>query len=83
MKTLEPFSSIKRVWSTIREDRKGIKTRAHVFVSGRDEGVFFRLETKRKEDSHGVTECVRNLPDSHVEAVFDVKQKPLGACGIL
>ena len=48
-----------------------MKTRAHVFVTGRVQGVFFRLETKRYADRHDVKGWVRNLPDGRVEAVFE------------
>lgn len=48
-----------------------MKTRAHVFVTGRVQGVFFRSETKRNADRHDVKGWVRNLPDGRVEAVFE------------
>jgi len=47
------------------------KTRVHLFVSGRVQGVFFRQNTKRQALSHGVTGWVRNLLDGRVEAVFE------------
>lgn len=50
---------------------KKVKIRAHVFVSGRVQGVFFRSETRREAKKHGVTGWVRNLPDGRVEAVFE------------
>jgi acylphosphatase len=48
-----------------------MKARAHVFISGQVQGVFFRSETKYKADSQGVRGWVRNLPDGRVEAVFE------------
>jgi len=48
-----------------------MKVRAHVFVSGRVQGVFFRSETRYHARSRGVTGWVRNLPDGRVEAVFE------------
>lgn len=48
-----------------------MKTRAHVFVSGRVQGVFFRTETQDEALKHGVTGWVRNIPDGRVEAVFE------------
>lgn len=48
-----------------------MKTRAHVFITGRVQGVFFRLETKRNADKHDVTGWVRNLQDGRVEAIFE------------
>ena len=47
------------------------QTRAHAFVSGRVQGVFFRAETSRLARSRGVAGWVRNLPDGRVEAVFE------------
>lgn len=48
-----------------------MKVRAHVFVSGRVQGVFFRYETYRLASRLGVAGWVRNLPDGRVEAVFE------------
>jgi acylphosphatase len=48
-----------------------LKARAHVFVSGRVQGVFFRQKTKQQAESLGVTGWVRNLPGDRVEAVFE------------
>ena len=45
--------------------------RAHVFVSGRVQGVFFRRETEKNAKRHNVTGWVRNLPDGGVEALFE------------
>ena len=45
--------------------------RAHVYVSGRVQGVFFRDHTRRWADSLGVKGWVRNLPDGRVEAVLE------------
>jgi acylphosphatase len=56
-----------------------MKVRAHVFVTGGVQGVFFRSETRYEAKKHHVTGWVCNLPDDRVEAVFegeeeDVKQ---------
>jgi len=48
-----------------------LKVRAHVFVSGRVQGVFFRSETAYEAIKRNVCGWVRNLPDSRVEAVFE------------
>lgn len=45
--------------------------RSHVWVEGRVQGVYFRMETRRMAASVGVTGWVRNLPDGRVEAVFE------------
>jgi len=58
---------------------RNMKARAHVFVSGRVQGVFFRSETKYKADSHGVKGWVRNLPDGRVEAVFEGEEEAVKA----
>ena len=47
------------------------KVRAHAIISGRVQGVFFRMETKRAADRFGVSGWVRNLRDGTVEAVFE------------
>jgi acylphosphatase len=52
-----------------------MKTRAHVFVSGRVQGVFFRSETRREARRYAVTGWARNLPDGRVEAVFEGEKK--------
>jgi len=43
---------------------------AHVIVSGRVQGVWFRGSTRRMAASGGVRGWVRNLPDRRVEAVL-------------
>lgn len=48
-----------------------MKVRAHAFVSGRVQGVFFRSETRSEANRRNVTGWVRNLPDRRVEAVFE------------
>lgn len=45
--------------------------RAHVIISGRVQGVFFRMETQRAAERIGVCGWVRNLPSGDVEAVFE------------
>jgi len=47
------------------------RTRAHVFVSGRVQGVYFRATTRDEAREAGVDGRVRNLPDGRVEAVFE------------
>jgi len=48
-----------------------MKIRAHVFVSGIVQGVFFRSETIYEAKRRGVKGWVCNLPDGRVEAVFE------------
>lgn len=52
-----------------------MKVRAHVFVSGRVQGVFFRSETRHEAKLRGVRGWVRNLPDGRVEAVFEGEEE--------
>lgn len=47
------------------------KVRAHIFVSGRVQGVFFRVETRREANRRNVSGWVQNLSDRRVEAVFE------------
>ena len=47
------------------------RTRAHVFVSGRVQGVYFRATTRDTAEEQGVDGWVRNLQDGRVEAVFE------------
>ena len=48
-----------------------LRVRAHVIVSGRVQGVFFRSETEYEAIKRSVCGWVRNLPDGRVEAVFE------------
>lgn len=48
-----------------------MRTRAHVFISGRVQGVFFRSETRRIAIEYDVKGWIRNLPDGRVEGVFE------------
>jgi acylphosphatase len=50
------------------------QVRAHVFISGRVQGVGFRLSTVDKALNAGVNGWVRNLMDGRVEAVFEGSQ---------
>jgi acylphosphatase len=47
------------------------RTRAHVFVSGTVQGVYFRATTRDAAREHGVDGWVRNRDDGRVEAVFE------------
>jgi acylphosphatase len=47
------------------------RTRAHVFVSGTVQGVYFRATTRDEARRQGVDGWVRNLDDGRVEAVFE------------
>ena len=48
-----------------------MSSRAHVVVTGRVQGVFFRAETRDRARSLGLGGWVRNNGDGSVEAVFE------------
>ncbi|WP_128475975.1 acylphosphatase [Halorussus pelagicus] len=47
------------------------RTRAHAFVSGTVQGVYYRANTRNTAVEKGVEGWVRNLDDGRVEAVFE------------
>lgn len=49
----------------------GEKARAHLIISGRVQGVFFRAETSRAAGIYGAFGWVRNVPDGTVEALIE------------
>ena len=55
------------------------KTRVHIFVSGRVQGVFFRQKTKQQAEKLSVAGWIRNLPDGRVEAVFEGEEPAVKA----
>ncbi len=48
-----------------------MKVRAHVLISGRVQGVFFRSNIQQKSIERKVTGWVHNLQDGRVEAIFE------------
>ena len=48
-----------------------VNARAHVFVTGRVQGVFFRVETRHEAMKRNVAGWVRNTIDGRVEATFE------------
>lgn len=49
----------------------------HFYVTGRVQGVFFRMRTKQHADLLGITGWVRNLNDGRVEGSASGDQKEL------
>jgi len=47
------------------------RKRAHVHVSGKVQGVYYRATTRDRAIEKGVDGWVRNLDDGRVEAVFE------------
>jgi acylphosphatase len=60
-------------WSLMlhRAVQVALKARAHVYMGGRVQGVFFRSETADLANRLGLVGWVRNLPDGRVEALFE------------
>jgi acylphosphatase len=58
--------------------------RAHIYVSGRVQGVYYRKNARRSALSLRLTGWVRNLPDRRVEAIAegerDLVEEFLGWC---
>ena len=47
------------------------RVRAHVFVTGKVQGVYYRATTRDTAQKHDIDGWVRNLDDGRVEAVFE------------
>ena len=47
------------------------RTRAHVYVTGTVQGVYYRASTRDAATDRGVDGWVRNLDDGRVEAAFE------------
>ena len=48
-----------------------MKMRAHIYISGRVQGVFFRDSTRQVAQSMGLAGYVKNLSDGRVEIVVE------------
>jgi acylphosphatase len=55
------------------------KARAHVHISGRVQGVYFRQTTKNQAQNQGLTGWIRNVEDDGVEAVFEGEEAAVKA----
>ena len=49
--------------------------RAHLFISGRVQGVFYRACTRDESHKRKLTGWVKNLYDGRVEAVFEGEEE--------
>jgi acylphosphatase len=49
--------------------------RAHIYIGGRVQGVFFRVQTRSEAIKRSVTGWIRNKSDGKVEAVFEGEEK--------
>ena len=49
----------------------GDRERAHLYVSGQVQGVFFRDSARKRAERLGLTGWVKNLPDGRGEALFE------------
>jgi acylphosphatase len=54
-----------------------MKGRAHIFVSGWVQGVFFRDQTQKWATSLHITGWVRNLKDGRVEAIAEGEKESI------
>lgn len=50
-----------------------------MFISGRVQGVFFRLHTEREAQKLGLTGWVKNLPDGRVEILAEGESNRIDA----
>lgn len=53
------------------------KARAHVVISGRVQGVCFRMAAEEEALNRRLTGWVRNLPSGQVEALFEGDKKSI------
>ncbi len=53
------------------------KTRVHLFIEGRVQGVWYRAFTRDVAIKNNIRGWVRNLPDGRVEAVFEGEESDI------
>lgn len=51
--------------------------RAHIFVSGRVQGVFFRQNALKKAKSLGISGWIKNTKDGRVEAIIEGEEEKI------
>ncbi|MEO0122811.1 MAG: acylphosphatase [candidate division WOR-3 bacterium] len=52
-------------------------SRVHLYISGRVQGVFFRVHTQELAQRLGITGWVKNLDDGRVEIIAEGKETDL------
>ncbi len=65
---------MRTIFQTLEGIRK-VKTRAHLIISGKVQGVMFRQETKHRAQSLDVKGCITNRDDGTVEAIFEGEEQ--------
>ena len=48
-----------------------MSTRAHIFIEGKVQGVYYRVWVRTQAERLGLTGWIKNLADGRVEAVFE------------
>jgi acylphosphatase len=56
-----------------------MKARAHMFISGKVQGVGYRIFVSEVALTNGLTGYVMNAPESNIEAVFEGNKKSIEA----
>ena len=64
-----------------RKSGDPVKKTMHYYVSGRVQGVCFRMYTREQAQLFGITGWVRNLPDGRVEVVATGDDQQLNQLG--
>ena len=54
-----------------------MKVRAHLFISGKVQGVGYRIFMSEVALTHDLTGWVMNIPDTRLEAVFEGNKKAI------
>lgn len=54
-----------------------MKSRCHIFVSGRVQGVFFRQSTQQVAQNFGLSGWVRNTEDGRVEILVEGEKEKI------
>ena len=54
-----------------------MKARAHVYIKGKVQGVFYRSWTRSSAESLGLTGWVKNLEDGRVEVMFEGEKEKI------